>query len=166
MKYAIAAAFLLGTAALPAVAQEQPPTEQMDKAVPEMKSDTKEQQPPTKSVGEAVPEMKSTDKGQSSEAGTQTPGGVPFTLTEDDAKNWIGGDVYSRDGKKVGDVAELKRDPDNQVTELYVDIGGFFGIGSTRALISSDQIHEVKADSLVLKLSEAEAKTLPAADKK
>ena len=167
MRHAIAAALLLGfTAPLPAVAQEQPPTDQMDKAVPEMKSDSKEQQPPTKSVGEAVPEMKSTDQGQSAEAGTQTPGEVPFTLTEDEVKNWIGGDVYSRDGKKVGDIAELKRDPNNQVTELYVDIGGFFGIGSTRALISSDQIQEVKADSLVLKLSEAEAKTLPAADKK
>ena len=166
MRHAIAAALVLGTAPLPAVAQEQPPTEQMDKAVPEMKSDTKEQQPPTKSVGEAVPEMKSTNKGQSAETGTQTPGGVPFTLTEDDVKNWIGGDVYSRDGKKVGDIADLKRDPDNKVTDLYVDIGGFFGIGSTRALISSDQIQEVKTDSLVLTLSEAEAKTLPAADKK
>lgn len=166
MRHAIAAALVLGTALLPAVAQEQPPTEQMDKAVPEMKSDTKEQQPPTKSVGEAVPEMKSTNKGQSAETGTQTPGGVPFTLTEDDVKNWIGGDVYSRDGKKVGDIADLKRDPDNKVTDLYVDIGGFFGIGSTRALISSDQIQEVKTDSLVLTLSEAEAKTLPAADKK
>ena len=166
MRQAIAAALVLGTALLPAVAQDQPPTEQMDKAVPEMKSDTKEQQPPTKSVGEAVPEMKSTNKGQSAETGTQTPGGVPFTLTEDDVKNWIGGDVYSRDGKKVGDIADLKRDPDNKVTDLYVDIGGFFGIGSTRALISSDQIQEVKTDSLVLTLSEAEAKTLPAADKK
>ena len=166
MRHAIAAALVLGTALLPAVAQDQPPTEQMDKAVPEMKSDTKEQQPPTKSVGEAVPEMKSTNKGQSAETGTQTPGGVPFTLTEDDVKNWIGGDVYSRDGKKVGDIADLKRDPDNKVTDLYVDIGGFFGIGSTRALISSDQIQEVKTDSLVLTLSEAEAKTLPAADKK
>ena len=166
MRHVIAAALLFGAAPLPAVAQEQPPTEQMDKAVPEMKSDTKEQQPPTKSVGEAVPEMKSTDQGKSAETSTQTPGGVPFTLTEDDAKNWIGGDVYSRDGKKVGDIAELKRDPNNQVTELYVDVGGFFGIGSTRALISSDQIQEVKTDSLVLKLSEAEAKTLPAANKK
>lgn len=161
MKYAIAAALLLAT--LPALAQE--PTKRMDKAVPEMKSDTKNQQPPTKSVGEAVPEMKSTNE-QNAGAGTQTPGTVPFTLTEDDAKNWIGRDVYSSDGKKVGDITELKRDPDNKVTELYVNIGGFLGIGATRSLISSDQIQEVKADSLVLKLSEAEAKNLPAADKK
>ena len=41
MKLAIAAALLLGTATLPALAQEHPPTERMDKSVPEMKSDTK-----------------------------------------------------------------------------------------------------------------------------
>ena len=110
--------------------------------------------------------MKSTDNGQSAATVTQAPGDVPFTVTEDDAKNWIGRAVYSSDGKKLGEIANLKRNPDNKVTELYADLGGFLGIGVTHALISSDQIQEVTADSVLLKLTEAEAKNLPAADEK
>lgn len=144
-----------------------PPESRMDQATPTMKAPEGQQElAPTKRVGESVPPMKSTDKGQSAETGTQTPGGVPFTVTEDDAKNWIGRAVYSSDGKKVGEIANLKRNPDNKVTELYADLGGFLGIGATHALISSDQIQEVKADGVVLKLTKAEAENLPAAVEK
>ena len=144
-----------------------PPATKMEEATPTMKAPEGQQElAPTKRVGESVAPMKSTDKEQSAETGTQTPGGADFTVTEDDAKNWIGRSVYSSDGKKIGSIAELKRDPDNKVTELYVDTGGFLGLGTTRSLVRADQIQEVKADSLVLKLSEAEAKSLPAADEK
>jgi hypothetical protein len=67
MKLAITAALLLGASTLPALTQEHPPTDRMDKAVPQMKSDTKNQQPPTKGVGEAVPEMKAGGAGKMSQ---------------------------------------------------------------------------------------------------
>jgi hypothetical protein len=73
---------------------------------------------------------------------------------------WIGRAVYSSDGKHLGEVAALSQD------QFYADIGGFLGIGETRVLLSGDQIDSVKDDRIVLKLSEAEAKALPASDAK
>jgi hypothetical protein len=58
----------------------------------------------------------------------------------------------------VGEVAKLNG------SDLLVDIGGLLGIGETRALIRADQIQGVRDDRIILKLSEAEAKKLPAAE--
>ena len=120
---------------------------------------------PPDRTGEAVPPTKSTDE-QSAGAGTQAPGSASFTVTAGEEKDWIGRPVYSSEGNKLGEIAKLNRASDDKVSELYVDIGGFLGFGATRALISSDQIQEVKADGLVLKLSETEAESLPAAEEK
>ena len=46
---------------------------------------------------------------------------------------------------------------------VYVDMGGFLGLGATRKNIASYQIQDVKNDRIVLKLSEAAAEGLPAA---
>jgi hypothetical protein len=69
---------------------------------------------------------------------------------------WIGRAVYSADGKHLGEVAATARD------KLYVDIGGFLGIGETRVMLDDDQVVAVKANRIDLKLTEAEAKSLPA----
>jgi sporulation protein YlmC with PRC-barrel domain len=73
---------------------------------------------------------------------------------------WIDRDVYSVDGKHLGEVAAVAEG------QVYVDIGGFLGIGESRVLIDTSQIEQVKDDGIVLKLTEAEAKGLPAADDK
>jgi sporulation protein YlmC with PRC-barrel domain len=161
------AAYAQDAAPKPDANAPHPPENRMDQATPTMKApEGQPQAAPTNRVGEAVPPMKSTDKEQSAGTGTQTPGAASLTVTEDEAKTWIGRAVLSSDGKKIGDVADLKRDPDNKLTELYADIGGFLGLGATRTLVRADQIQEVKSDGIVLKLSEAEAKSLPAADQK
>ena len=85
---------------------------------------------------------------------------------EDEVKNWIGRPVYSSDNKKIGEIIEIKRDPDNKVTEAYIDIGSFLGIGATRYRVTSDQIQEVKPDGLVLTLKETEVKSVPQAGEK
>ena len=110
------------------------------------------QHAPTNRVDEAVPPMKPTDP-QSADTGT-TAGSGAFAATD----QWIGRDVYSSDGKDIGEIVSLSGG------DIYVDVGGFLGLGETRALIKADQIQDVKDDRIVLKLSEAEAKNLPAAE--
>lgn len=131
---------------------EHPPTQRMDEATPQMKAPDGAQHAPTNRVGEAVPPMKPGDP-QRATSGT-TSGSSSFTASED----WVGRAVYSSDDKKLGEVAKLSG------SDIYVDIGGFLGIGETRALIKADQIQDVRDDRIVLKLPEAEAKKLPAAD--
>ena len=96
----------------------------------------------------------------------QTLGVVTFIVREDEVKNWIGRPVYSGDNKKVGEIIEITRDPNNKVTELFVDTGSFLGIGATRYRVTSEQIQEVKPDGLVLTLKESEVKAVPQAGEK
>jgi Bacterial protein of unknown function (DUF937)/PRC-barrel domain len=95
---------------------------------------------------------------QASVESPQAYGGAPFIVTEDETRDWIGRSVYSSDNKKIGEILELKRDPANKVTDVYVDIGTFLGMGGTRYHITSDQIREVKPDGLVLTVNESEVK--------
>jgi sporulation protein YlmC with PRC-barrel domain len=132
-----------------------PPEATMDQATPTMKApEGQPQAAPANRVGEAVPPMKSTDP-QSADTGTKAG---TFIANE----TWVGRSVYSSDGKELGKVASLKKDGNQG--DLYVDLGGFLGLGATRTLIKSDQIQEVKDDRIVLRLTEAEAKNLPAAE--
>jgi hypothetical protein len=132
---------------------EHPPTNRMDQTTPEMKAPSdKAEHAPTNRVDQAVPPMKPGDP-QSADTGTTTGTGSLAASEE-----WIGRSVYSSDNKQLGEVAKLSG------SDIYVDIGGLLGIGETRALIKADQIQEVRDDRVVLKLSEAEAKNLPAAE--
>ena len=45
-------------------------------------------------------------------------------------------------------------------------MGGFLELGATRKSVTSDQIQDVKNDRIVLHLTQAEAKNLPAAEDK
>jgi hypothetical protein len=97
---------------------------------------------------------------------TQTaavPPAKTFMTTADEAKAWIGGPVFSADGKKVGEVIEIKRGPDNKVTEVSIDTGTFLGMGAAQYRVTSEQIKEVMPAGLVLTLKESEVKSLPPA---
>ena len=94
----------------------------------------------------------------------QTPGRVTFILTGDEANGWIGRPAYSKDDKKIGEIVEINRDPDNKVTDVYVDTGTYLGIGATRYHVTAQQIQEVKPDGLVLTLKESEVKAVPPVD--
>lgn len=72
---------------------------------------------------------------------------------------WIGRSVYSSDNKDLGEVAAIAND------KIYVDMGGFLGLGETRVLLDDDAIQDVTDDRIVLKLTEAEAQQLPSAEK-
>jgi opacity protein-like surface antigen len=130
-----------------------PATKRMDEATPTMKAPEGAQQlAPTKRVGDAVPPMKSTDP-QSADTGTKTGAVVAD-------EQWIGRYVYSSDGKDLGKVASVNKT--GKLGEISFDMGGFLGLGATRKSVTSDQIQEVKSDRIVLRLTEAEAKNLPA----
>jgi hypothetical protein len=94
----------------------------------------------------------------------KTPGGgvdldinVGAKVTPTEA--WIGRAVYGSDGNHLGEVAAVAD------AQLYVDIGGFLGIGESRVLLSTSEIASVADDRITLKLTESEAKNLPATDK-
>ena len=97
------------------------------------------------------------------ESPARMPGSATFMVRADEAKNWFGRPVYSSDNKKIGEITEITRDPDNKVTEVYIDTGSFLGIGATRYRVTSEQIQEVKPDGLVLTLKETEVKSVPQA---
>ena len=100
------------------------------------------------------------------ETPAQMPGKATFMVRAGEEKNWIGRPVYSSDNKKVGEIIEIKRGPDDRVTELSIDTGSFLGIGATRYRVASEQIQEVMPDGLVLTLKETEVKSVPQAGEK
>jgi hypothetical protein len=131
---------------------EHPPTATMDKATPTMKApDGQPQAAPTNRVGEAVPPMKGTD-----------PSGKTAAFAPNE--QWVGRYVYSSDGKDLGKIAAVKSNGSS--SELLFDMGGFLGIGATRKSVTADQVQDVQKDRIVLRLSEAEAENLPAADER
>ena len=141
-----------------------PPAEKMDQAVPTMKApDSATQTAPTDRVGESVPPMKATDEKQAGPA-TTAPGVATFTATEAEAKNWVGKAVYSSDNKKIGSIAEIQRAGDD-VSGIEFDSGGFLGFGATRYRVPASDVQQVQADSLVLKVTEAEVQNLPKIEK-
>ena len=73
---------------------------------------------------------------------------------------WIGRAVYSADNKHLGEVSGTAGD------KIYFDMGGFLGIGETRVMLDDDSVASVKNDRIQLKLTEAEAKSLPPVDEK
>ena len=87
------------------------------------------------------------------------------SLSDSQAKAWEDKDVYSSDGKKVGDVAKILRDSSGMVTELQADIGGFLGIGETRVRLMPNQF-TLAGDRVALSLNAEQVKTLPKVDTK
>lgn len=83
------------------------------------------------------------------------PARVSFIVPADQVKDWIARPVYSSDNKKIGEIVEINRDPDNKVTEVFIDTGKFLGIGASHYRITSDQIQKVMPDGVMLTLDEA-----------
>jgi hypothetical protein len=89
-----------------------------------------------------------------------TPSATRLMLTAPEATAWVDKPVYSSDGKKLGEVAAFQRNPDNTVTEMHADIGGFLGIGETRVKLVPTQF-KLQGDRVVLDVTAAQAKDLP-----
>jgi hypothetical protein len=85
------------------------------------------------------------------------------TVAATETGNWTGKPVYSSDNKKIGEVIEIMRGPDNKITEVVVDTGTFLGMGAQRYRIASEKITEMKPDGVVVSLTESEVKGAPPA---
>ncbi|MFN3625696.1 MAG: DUF937 domain-containing protein [Hyphomicrobium sp.] len=96
-------------------------------------------------------------------AAVETPMQVPrdIIVTEAEEKDWVGRPIFSRDNQKVGEIIEIKRGPDNRLTDIYFDAGTFLGMGAKRYHITSDQIQEAKPNGLVVTLKESEIEAMP-----
>lgn len=132
-----------------AVAQD-PATDPATQAAP--------QQNPSDQTAPSAAPTKPTDQ-----SATPSPGATAMAPAPTDA--WIGRSVYSSDNQNLGEVAGLNPNPQSNVAEIFVDMGGLLGIGETRKLISADRIQDVQEDRIILKLTEAEADQLPAAER-
>jgi hypothetical protein len=82
------------------------------------------------------------------------------TITDQEAKAWVGKDVYSSDGNKLGEVAAIQRTADNKISELRADIGGVLGLGQREIALPAGRFH-LQNDRVVLDLTAARAKDLP-----
>jgi PRC-barrel domain len=89
-----------------------------------------------------------------------SPSATRMMLTTPEAAAWVDKPVYSSDGKKIGEVAAFQRSPDNTVTEMHADIGGFLGMGETRVKLVPTQF-KLQGDRVVLDVTAAQAKDLP-----
>lgn len=91
----------------------------------------------------------------------QTQAGRDVIITAEQVKNWIGRPVFSSDNQKVGEIIDIRRGPDNKITDIYFDAGSFLGAGAKRYHITSNQIEEIKPDGVTVTLKETEVKALP-----
>ncbi len=123
----------------------QPPTNQTEQATPDLKAP--KSTAPTEPTGAAVPPMKNAD------TGTKAPTFIPDT-------NWVGRYVYSSDDKDLGKIVSVKKT--GASSDIYFDMGGFLGLGATRKHVAAEQVRDVQNDRIVLRLSKAEAESLPA----
>ncbi len=133
-------------------------TSTMSDQVPQKKSDAE-------AAGESLPSTSAND----TKPGAQMPASAEqqstgISLTEQEALTWIDKPVYSSEGKQIGKVAAFERDPDNKVTGMHADIGGFLGFGESRVNITPAQF-KLQSDRVVLSLTTAEANDLPKVQK-
>lgn len=73
----------------------------------------------------------------------------------------IGNPVFGADGIKVGEVNRIKANSDGKVTEVQVTTGGPAGLDAEVVVIAPDQIATNDAQSVKLKISGTDAKSLP-----
>jgi len=90
----------------------------------------------------------------------QTTGQMPFTVTEAELAGWTSKPIYSSDNKRVGEVAQLIRNPEDRVTDIYMDAESTLGIGAERYHITADKVREVTPNGIVLSLSETQVKEM------
>jgi hypothetical protein len=111
-------------------------------------------------TGAVLAQTSTTKPGGSATTTPAKPSADSITLTEEQAKSWVGKAVYSSDNQKLGEIVEFKRGADNVVQEMHADIGGFLGMGETRVKLTPQQF-KLQGDRAVLNLTQAQAKTLP-----
>jgi len=68
--------------------------------------------------------------------------------------------VVSSDGKELGQVVEVNKDPDGKVHSIQIDVGRWLGLGSKVVTINTDKFEHL-ADQVRLRLRGEEVQSLP-----
>ena len=68
--------------------------------------------------------------------------------------------VVSSDGKELGQVVEVNKDPDGKVHSIQIDVGRWLGLGSKVITINTDKFEHL-ADQVRLRLRGEEVQSLP-----
>jgi sporulation protein YlmC with PRC-barrel domain len=71
--------------------------------------------------------------------------------------------VFSSDGKNLGQVVSVMRDPDGQLQSVQVDIGRMLGLGSKVVTIPAEKLEQLPR--IRAQLSDTEVRSLPEAKK-
>ncbi|MFM9860064.1 PRC-barrel domain-containing protein [Pseudoxanthobacter sp. M-2] len=128
MRVLLSAAVVLGLAAAPAVAQQDPavpPAVQSDPAVPPV-------------VLPSIPPIPTEPVVEEKPAG---PNAGLVTEVADRAEMMIGKPLAAEDGEDVGTVVGVVRDPDGRLREIHADIGGgLFGFGAQRISLEPEVV--------------------------
>lgn len=86
-----------------------------------------------------------------------------MSVTADELK---GVDIYDPAGNKIAEIADVEIGPDNKVTGVITDVGGFLGMGEHRVSLAPDQIAVYKNSDNAMRayvsMSKDEMKALPA----
>ncbi|WP_312530440.1 PRC-barrel domain-containing protein [Paracoccus sp. (in: a-proteobacteria)] len=84
------------------------------------------------------------------------------TMTGDQLK---GVDIYDSSDKKIAEIADVVIGPDNSVTGIVTDVGGFLGMGEHRVSLAPDKVSVYKnADNEMrayVSMTKDELKALP-----
>ena len=68
--------------------------------------------------------------------------------------------MFGSDGQKVGEVRDVKAEPDGKVTEIYVRTGGFLGFGGRMVAIPASKFNK-SGQNVQLAMTSAEVTKLP-----
>ena len=126
-------------------------------ARPEIKPIPGDQQKPG---GSAVQEPKPALPGASPGTLPSQPGrpqaGSPSAVKD----TLVGLAVFGSDGQKVGEVKDVKAEPDGKVTEIHVKTGGFLGFGGKTVAIPAAKFNR-SGQNVQLALTSADVAKMP-----
>ena len=98
----------------------------------------------------AAPDVPS-DEAASNEAASQMPltareGYAVADPTQLTAEMLTGAEVYDAQDEWIGEVSQLNLDPDGQIAEAVIDVGGFLGIGEKPVAMPIDTVDILRAN--------------------
>ena len=135
--------------AMAAHAQQSPPaTEQTPGTRPEMRPAPN----PNTTPGASDAQKPGTLQSQPGRTQAGAPSAGKETL--------VGLAVFGSDGQKVGEVKDVKAEPDGKVTEIHVRTGGFLGFGSKIVAIPAAKFNR-SGQNVQLALTSADVVKMP-----
>jgi sporulation protein YlmC with PRC-barrel domain len=119
---------------------------------------------PQKPSGPAVQEQKPNAPGTLPSAPTRPQAGAP-PVEKTGPEALVGLAVFGSDGQKVGEVRDVKAEPDGKVTEIYVRTGGFLGFGGRMVAIPAAKFNK-SGQNVQLAMTSTDVTKLPVVGEK